>query len=271
MYMEEHMNINTRDILRQAITLIATIFQVVAGVLPTSTIAQVSNENRTSIVPADYAFAIWGPIFFLALIYAVYQALPANRQNTLLRQIGWWFAGACVCNGTWELLFPAKLFVLAQIVIVAIFVCLLVAFLRFVVFSRKHALTAPERWIVAPTLSLFFGWISAATLVGLAITLISVGVLHSRSSEAFLGAVLLLLCSIIAGTVVILGRMSPVQGYFVYAAAVVWALIGVVVNQYMFSTVTTSVAVISAILVTGIVVAAFLFSNRPSHRKRVLF
>src|SRR3712207_9260571 len=36
--------------------------------------------------------------------YAAYQALPANRQNPLLRGVGWFFAGAFFLNRLWEVL-----------------------------------------------------------------------------------------------------------------------------------------------------------------------
>jgi hypothetical protein len=40
-------------------------------------------------VPAGYAFTIWSLIFTLSLGYAVWQALPSERENPLLRRVGW--------------------------------------------------------------------------------------------------------------------------------------------------------------------------------------
>ena len=73
---------------------------------------RVSGENPTLVVPGDYAFVIWTPIFLLALVYAVYQALPSNRENPLLRRVGWFSALTYFSNGVWEILFPAREFVL---------------------------------------------------------------------------------------------------------------------------------------------------------------
>jgi hypothetical protein len=75
-------------------------------------VGRVSGENPTLVVPGDYAFVIWTPIFLLALVYAVYQALPSNRENPLLRRVGWFSALAYFSNGVWEILFPAREFVL---------------------------------------------------------------------------------------------------------------------------------------------------------------
>ena len=72
------------DVARQVANVLGAIFQVVAPALAGPAIGRVSAENPTFVVPGDYAFVIWTPIFFLALVYAVYQALPANRENPLL-------------------------------------------------------------------------------------------------------------------------------------------------------------------------------------------
>jgi hypothetical protein len=50
------------------------------------------------------------------------ESAPATR--------GWFSGGAFLLNGLWEILFPARQFLLAQVVIVAIFVCAAVAYLQ---------------------------------------------------------------------------------------------------------------------------------------------
>ncbi|MDQ3317484.1 MAG: hypothetical protein M3522_09175, partial [Actinomycetota bacterium] len=51
-------------------------------------ITRLDEANPSLVVPGDYAFTIWTLIFSLSLAYAVYQALPANRESLLLRRIG---------------------------------------------------------------------------------------------------------------------------------------------------------------------------------------
>ena len=76
------------DFARQVANVAGPIFQIAVPVFTGPAVGRVSAENPTLVVPADYAFVIWTPIFVLALIYAAYQALPANRENPLLRKIG---------------------------------------------------------------------------------------------------------------------------------------------------------------------------------------
>ncbi len=73
-------NVAARDLLRQVANVIGAIFQVAVPILTGPAIGRVSDENRSLVVPADYAFVIWNLIFFLSLVYTVYQALPANRE-----------------------------------------------------------------------------------------------------------------------------------------------------------------------------------------------
>jgi hypothetical protein len=132
------------DLARQAANLVGALFQVGAPVLTSEAVGWVSDENGTLVVSADYAFSIWALIFLLCLAYAAYGALPANRESPLLRRVGWFSAGAFLFNGLWEILFPARQFLLAQALVVAIFVCAAFAYLR-IARSGPGGLGATER------------------------------------------------------------------------------------------------------------------------------
>ncbi len=249
------------DLARQAANVFGALFQIGAPILTSEAVGRVSAENSTLVVPADYAFAIWGPIFLLCLAYAAYQALPANRESPLLRRVGWFSAGAFFSNGLWEILFPARQFLLAQVVIVVIFVCAAVAYLR-IARSERGVLSAAERWLVALPFGLLFGWITAATLVSFATTFVALGLLEGGIGEAVLGAALLLMGGLVTSAVLLVGKAAPPQGYLAYTAAVLWALVAVVINHYDASILTTGAALVAAVPV-ALVVASRLFDGRP--------
>src|SRR5215212_4248983 len=119
------------DIARQLANLFAAIFQIYASYAVGSSIGVIAQENRTLILPATYAFAIWGPIFILCGAYALYQALPAQRENSVFRAIGWWTIGAFLSNGAWSYAYTNRQFILAQAIIFAGSVFSGVAYLRF--------------------------------------------------------------------------------------------------------------------------------------------
>ena len=124
-----------------------------------------------------------------------------------------------------------------------------------------------ERWLVALPLGLLFGWITAATLVSFATTFVALGMLEGGIGEAILGATLLLTGGLIASAVLLAGEAAPPQGYLAYAAAVLWALVAVVVNQYDASVLTTVAALITAVPVV-LVVAIKLFNGRQRRRTK---
>jgi len=210
------------DVARQVLTVAGAVGQVVAGSFGFVfglDVGRISDENGTLITPAGYAFAIWGPIFLLLLVYAVYQALPAQRTSPLLRRVGPPIALACLGDMLWEILFPLRQFVPAQLVIVGIPARLLVGVWRLAAQGRAHGLVGAERGLVALPLGLFCGWLTAATLAGLAITLRTLGALPTGDGELPAVAPLLLLCGGIASGVLLI-RGLPIVAALPYAGAV---------------------------------------------------
>lgn len=259
-----------RHLARQVAAIVAAIAQVVAGPLGflfLPDVGQVSDQNQTLATPAGYAFAIWGPIFLLIGVYAIYQALPAQRGNPLLRRIGWWIAAACFGNAIWEVVFPQRQFVLAQIIIVAIFACLAVAFGLLAQEARARSLSGAERWLVALPLGLLFGWLSAAMLVGFGATLRATGLLPEGGAEVIAASALLLLCGGIASLVLLRGVIIPAQGLLAYATAVIWALIAVVAQG---GTDSTPIAVVAVAMIVAVLVALLgaLFGGGASRGPR---
>lgn len=246
-------NNGERDLARQVVTVVGALFQVLAGaIVPIGAIAK---ETPSLVIPSDYAFAIWGAIFLLCLAYAAYQALPANRQNPLLRRVGWFFAGAFLLNGLWEVLVPLRPPILLQAILAGIFACSAVAYLRLVR-SDRGVLSWADRWLVALPLGLLFGWITAANVVSFNDTLVELGILGSGVGGALVGAFLLLLGAVLASWVILVSAVSPLQSLLAYATSVLWALAGVVVEQYDASLLTTGAAVVSAVLVALVLFGA---------------
>jgi hypothetical protein len=253
-----------RDLARQAANVVGAVFQVAVPLFVGEQIARVATETRSLVDPGDYAFAIWSLLYLLSLAYAAYQALPANRKDPLLRRIGPFTAGAFALNGLWEVLVPLRLFLLAEVSLVAIFVCLAIAYLR-VMRSGRGVLGGAGCWLVALPLGLLFGWITAANAVSFTTTLVGYGLLNGGLGEAALGSASLLAGGLVASAVILVAKSGPPQGYLAYAAAVLWAYAGIVANQYGASTPTTGAATVAALLVVATLVGN-LFGGWPRQR-----
>lgn len=237
------------DLARQLANVVGALFQIGMTVVASAAISEVTDERTPLIEPALYAFSIWGLIFALSLAYAGYQALPANRKNPLLRNVGWFTAGAFACTGLWSVFVPERQLLLALAMLAVTFVCLTFVYRRVVDAASGRVLGRGERWLVALPVGVFLGWITAANLVSLSSEAVRLGLVGSSggTGEAVLGAALLLLGGVLAAAVVLAGKSGPAQGYLAYGATILWALVAVVVQQYDASALTTSAALVAAV------------------------
>ncbi len=250
------------DLLRQIVVVVTAVSQVYFSYTIGREVGEIAQENRSLILPASYAFSIWGAIFLLCLVYAVYQALPANRESPLFRAAGWWSAGAFLCNTVWNQIFISRQFVLSQVVIFAGVVCAGMAFFRFVQAARSQRLTAVENWIVAPGFGLLFGWLTAANVVGLASVLVANGFPPTGEGAETGGAALLLFGSAIAFFVVVFARSGPASAWVAYGATVIWALVAVFLEQSDASMLVGLTAIVGMVLVVAALVGPWSRSPR---------
>ncbi len=125
---------------------------------------------------------------------------------------------AFFCTGMWSVFVPARQLVLAEPMLVGIFACLLVTYLRLAR-SDRGALTGAGRWLVALPVGLFLGWITAANAVSLTSEAIRLGLLGAGGTgEAVLGSVMLLFGGLLASALILAGKGGPPQGYLAYGA-----------------------------------------------------
>src|SRR5512136_2836448 len=95
---------NTLRQIAVIVTVIATItINVLANALPLNGLntGQISDRFKVYFVPAGYVFSIWGLIYIGLIAYAVFQALPAQRENPRLRRTGYLAAASGLANIVW--------------------------------------------------------------------------------------------------------------------------------------------------------------------------
>lgn len=257
---------NRSDLARQAANVLGALFQVGATFLAAAGISEQTGRSTPLIEPALYAFFVWGVIFALSLAYAFYQALPSKRESPLLRRVGWFTAATFFCIGLWSVSVPFGLLLFALAMLSVSFVCLLVAYLRLAR-SERGVVGPADRWLVAPIIGIFLGWMTAANAVSLDSEAVRFGLVEGGSTgEAVLGAILLLLGGLSTAAVVSAGKRGPRQGYLAYAATVLWALVAIVANQYDASLLTTGAAVVAAVFVGASLLSPRHRGTHPSAR-----
>lgn len=185
-----------------------------------ATTGDVSDRYAHLVTPAGYTFAIWGLIYVASLALAVYQALPSQHARDIHRATGWWVAGAFAASTFWVPMFVSGALGVAQVVLIALVVCLAVALGTLTLLGP--ASTHSERWLLRLPVSGYLGWATIATVAGTGTTAQWAGVSLTNDVVVASSVAGLLVLGILA--LWIASRILAAAGF---AALLVWGLMGV--------------------------------------------
>ncbi len=214
-----------KDTLRQIsviLTILATIVvNALANALPINgqNTGQISDRFQVYFVPAGYVFSIWGLIYLGLIAFAIFQALPSQRENPRLRKVGWWIALGGLANIAWIFLWHYEQFPLTVIAMLVLLGSLILTYLQLEIGRGK--VSATEKWAAHLPFSIYLGWITVATVANITSVLDYVkwnefGI----APEIWMGIVLL-------AVLVITGLMNFTRRDVAYAAVILWALAGI--------------------------------------------
>ena len=121
----------TFQLLNILFTIITLLVNGAANALPLNgqTSGEISDRFPIYFVPAGYVFAIWGFIYLGLILFAVYQALPANRENKTLQRISPFYWLSSIANSVWLFLWHYEKFPLTIVAMVVLLVSLIIIFL----------------------------------------------------------------------------------------------------------------------------------------------
>lgn len=134
-------------------------------------IQQIVQRHSALFTPADYAFAIWGLIYLATLVQVVHQLLPSQRKVDVHDAVAKWLTAANVLAMAWIVVFRHDLITLSVLVIALTLAVSCVLFIRS---TRAVAQRELGKWALVPA-SLWFGWLSVATLANLSLWLVAMG------------------------------------------------------------------------------------------------
>lgn len=251
------------DYLRQFLTIAALVLTLVVNTLAATVgingrlTGAISDEFPVYFTPAGYVFSIWGVIYVGLIVYAVFQALPRQRANPLLRRIAPWFIAGCLANTGWILLWhydqiPASL---------ALMVLLLFSLIVIYLILDTGRVPAPsrQRWFVQLPFSIYLGWITVATVANATV------VLYDLSWNGWGLAEELWAVIVIGAAALIAGVLSLRHGDIAYVAVIVWSLVGIIVGQGARS---LPVAIMAGAM--AVIVVLTLLVSVPNRRRRLL-
>jgi hypothetical protein len=255
-----------KDWLRQisvVLTILATIvINVLANALPINGLntGQISDRFQVYFVPAGYVFSIWGVIYLGLIAFAIFQALPSQRENPRLRASGWWISLGGLANSAWIFLWHYEQFPLTLIAMLVLLTTLIVTYLRLGI--GRTAVSTAEIWAARLPFSIYLGWITVATVANVTTLLDYLkwdgfGI----APEIWMGIVLAVVLAIAA-------LMNFTRRDVAYAAVILWALAGIAVKHAAIPTVAIPTWITFGLVALTLAAAFFLRrpeTNAPPH------
>ncbi|MBP6786443.1 MAG: tryptophan-rich sensory protein [Candidatus Promineofilum sp.] len=209
----------------------------------TGDIANTAFNDANYFFPATYVFTTIWPVIYTGLLgWAIYQALPANRDNPRFRAAAPWLMVNIFLNGLWVLVFGMEAFVSTVPIMLVLVFTTLVAYRKLEIGRARVGMW--ERILQIPV-SIYLGWLTVATVANVAAALIAAGWNGFGISNEVWGMVMLLVG---AGLAVFLYR--GLHNDVVIPLVYLYAYIGIIV-RYSDVTLVLAGAVIGAAIVAA--------------------
>ncbi|SES80960.1 hypothetical protein SAMN03080614_100930 [Anaerobranca gottschalkii DSM 13577] len=182
----------------------------------------ISDSYPNLFAPAGITFSIWGIIYLLLFVYLIYQLGLIGKYSSRISKekfntIGLYFVISSLANTLWIFLWHYDLISLTVIP-------MLIILLSLIRISKE---TTGEYWMVSLPFSVYYGWITVATIANLTIFLVSIGWGGFSLSEGTWMVIILLVGTIIGSSVVIKNKDIP------YGLVFLWAYTGIVINTFL--------------------------------------
>ena len=215
----------------QALAVLTFILMVVvnalANILPINGIGTgaVSDSYPNLFAPAGITFAIWGVIYLLLAAYTVFQLglFKKNRSmsDALMNKVGVVFSISSIANTVWIFTWHYRIIALSMVLMIIILVCLAI----IVSAIRKETLSTKEKVFVKLPFSVYFGWITVATIANLTTLLVSVGWNGFGLSQT-VWAIAIIAIGAAIGIITILRNKD-----YAYGLVILWAYAGIVIKH----------------------------------------
>ncbi len=195
------------------------------------------------IIPAGYAFSIWGLIYLGVLALAVVQALPKYGDRPQFEGARIPLIANMICNFGWIVSWQSLVFPLATIFLVLQLATAVWLYYAMGI-AHRPAESTLEEWIRFP-ISLYVGWLTLATVVGMSALLDFWNWGAWGLSNAAWASIMLVVSAVI-GFVLTLRWDDPV-----YALALIWGFVAVALRPDQ-----AGVVMVTAVVLVMIYLAA---------------
>ena len=243
----------SRHILNIVTLIIVLVVNTLASTLPLNGMdtGQISDSIPSLFTPAGYVFSIWGVIYLALIAFAVYQALPAQRNNPRLEKIGWWFTISNLFNSAWIFAWHYLQFGLSLVIMLGLLASLLILYSKAGIGVQKAADWKEKLFLDIP-FGIYLGWIAVATIANVSTVLI-VNNWNGFGIAPEIWTVIVLL----VGTALAVA-LAFLRKEIAYPLVAVWAFIGIYNARPEVTTVAVTALIGAAIALLGIVASRLI-------------
>lgn len=226
-----------------------------------NTVGEISDKYENLLTPAGYAFSIWGLIYLMLAMFAIFQArslFSSKYNDNFVLDIGPWFILSNIVNAGWIVAFTNDMIGLSVILMLVFFVSLL----KIVVNLNMERWYAPKSTIffIWWPFSFYFGWLNVALIANLSVYFRSTGWDGAPLSESFWAVLVLIIAGAVFTSMVWSRNMRE------YAAAGSWGIVAIGVNNWGASPVVAYTALgVAAIVVLNVLINGFKNQVAENH------
>ena len=230
-----------------AATLLTVVVNGLANAIPFNGqgTGEISDKFAIYFVPAGYVFVIWGLIYLGLIAFAIYQVLPAQRDNQWVKRISPAYWIASLANISWMFLWHYEVFAVTLPVMLTILVSLLYIYIQLS--KAGEDFEGPQKWFIKFPFSIYLGWISVATIANASQVLFLYN-WNGWRIPAAVWAVVMLITALIIGLI-----MNWREKDFPFVLVLVWAFAGIGVSQAETALVAITAWTAVAVLVIALI------------------
>lgn len=242
--------------------IVMVLVNISANALPLNNRAtgQISDSYPNLFAPAGLTFSIWGIIYLLLAGYVICQFLPRqkygeNKKEKLLKDINTYFIVSSMANIAWIFAWHYN-FIGISLLLMSI---LLVSLIKIAEIIRKEHFTTQEKLFISTPFSVYFGWITVATIANVTVYLVSIG-WNGFGIADYIWTSIILIIGVIIG-ILRLWRDKKMAYGFVF----IWAYLGILIKHLSVSGFNGEYPNVIATLIACLLVLAF-FQGRLSSK-----
>ncbi|MBU1722157.1 tryptophan-rich sensory protein [Patescibacteria group bacterium] len=208
-----------------SIAYVAMIFvNYLANALPIGgvTTGQASDAYPNLFTPAGVTFSIWGLIYLLLLVHVLYQfglfqKKEKKKREKILNEVGRYFLFTSFANIAWIFAWHYGVIWLSVLIMLS----LLFFLIKIADIINKKSLSLGENICIRLSFSIYFGWITVATIANISVFLVSIGWNGFGISDVIWTVLVLLV-----GAAIGIARTIKDKNIF-YGSVFVWAYSGI--------------------------------------------